>query len=555
MNRKIFKSIIAVAVAVLLGSLVVILASLYEYFGGVQEEQIKDELSLAAISVSEDGQAYLRQVSSGRYRLTWIDQTGDVLYDTRTDGESMENHGDRAEVQQAMTRGEGESTRYSSTLLQKTMYYAKRLEDGTVLRISVSRATVGVLVLGMIQPILLVLILALVLSALLAGRLSKRIVEPLNRLDLEHPLDNNVYEELSPLLTRIHAQRREIDRQTRDLKQRQGEFNQITDSMREGLVLLNGSNAILSINPAARAIFHADADCIGRDFLTVERHTDLSAAIRSAVESGHSQLRAERSGRIYQFDLSRIDSGGDALGIVLLAFDVTEQAEAERMRREFTANVSHELKTPLQSIIGSAELLETGLAKPEDRPRFLSRIHQEAERLVALINDIIRLSQLDEGGQLSAEPVDLQDLSLETVRSLTELAAGRNVTLTAVGTTAPMTGVRRLLAETVYNLCENAVKYNVPGGSVTVVTGETAQDVTLTVRDTGIGIPAAEQSRIFERFYRVDKSHSRAIGGTGLGLSIVKHAVAYHHGAIHLESEPGKGTVITVTLPKERPAD
>ena len=555
MNRKIFKSIIAVAVAVLLASLVVILASLYEYFGGVQEEQIKDELSLAAISVSEDGQAYLRQVSSGRYRLTWIDQTGDVLYDTRTDGESMENHGDRAEVQQAMTRGEGESTRYSSTLLQKTMYYAKRLEDGTVLRISVSRATVGVLVLGMIQPILLVLILALVLSALLAGRLSKRIVEPLNRLDLEHPLDNNVYEELSPLLTRIHAQRREIDRQTRDLKQRQGEFNQITDSMREGLVLLNGSNAILSINPAARAIFHADADCIGRDFLTVERHTDLSAAIRSAVESGHSQLRAERSGRIYQFDLSRIDSGGDALGIVLLAFDVTEQAEAERMRREFTANVSHELKTPLQSIIGSAELLETGLAKPEDRPRFLSRIHQEAERLVALINDIIRLSQLDEGGQLSAEPVDLQDLSLETVRSLTELAAGRNVTLTAVGTTAPMTGVRRLLAETVYNLCENAVKYNVPGGSVTVETGETAQDVTLTVRDTGIGIPAAEQSRIFERFYRVDKSHSRAIGGTGLGLSIVKHAVAYHHGAIHLESEPGKGTVITVTLPKERPAD
>ena len=225
------------------------------------------------------------------------------------------------------------------------------------------------------------------------------------------------------------------------------------------------------------------------------------------------------------------------------------------MRREFTANVSHELKTPLQSIIGSAELLETGLAKPEDRPRFLSRIHQEAERLVVLINDIIRLSQLDEGGQLPAEPVDLQDLALETVRSLTELAAGRNVTLTAAGTAAPMTGVRRLLAETVYNLCENAVKYNVPGGSVTVETGETAQDVTLTVRDTGIGIPAAEQSRVFERFYRVDKSHSRAIGGTGLGLSIVKHAVAYHHGDIHLESEPGKGTVVTVTLPKERPAE
>ena len=555
MTGRIFRSTLAASLTVLLASLLVITGCLYSYFGTVQERQLREELSFAAAAVEADGDDYLARLRSTASRLTWVAADGTVLYDTQADAAAMENHAGRQAIREALTGGSGSSVRYSSTLTEKTVYQAMRLTDGSVLRISGSQKTAWMLVLGMLHAVIVVVLLALGLSALLAGQAARRVVEPLNRLDLEHPLDNNVYEELSPLLTRIHAQRREIDRQTRDLKQRQDEFNQITDSMREGLVLLNGSNAILSINPAARAIFHADADCIGRDFLTVERHTDLSTAIRSAVESGHSQLRAERSGRIYQFDLSRIDSGGDALGIVLLAFDVTEQAEAERMRREFTANVSHELKTPLQSIIGSAELLETGLAKPEDRPRFLSRIHQEAERLVTLINDIIRLSQLDEGGQLSAELVDLQDLALETVRSLTELAAGRNVTLTAVGTTAPMTGVRRLLAETVYNLCENAVKYNVPGGSVTVETGETAQDVTLTVRDTGIGIPAAEQSRVFERFYRVDKSHSRAIGGTGLGLSIVKHAVAYHHGAIHLESEPGKGTVITVTLPKERPAD
>ena len=518
---------------------------------------VREEAQYICLAMDEYGDSFLTKklqtVSSSR--VTLIRKDGTVLYDSEASPKKLANHSDRPEFIQAEKNGKSESIRYSETFAKKTFYYAVKLDDGNVLRVGKTVDSIYSTWISSLAVLGLLMLLVLILEFVFAQRQTRELIRPVNDLDLEHPLDNNVYEELSPLLTRIHAQRREINRQTRDLKQRQDEFTQITGNMREGLVLLNGSNAILSINPAARAIFHADADCIGRDFLTVERHTDLSAAIRSAVESGHSQLRAERSGRIYQFDLSRIDSGGDALGIVLLAFDVTEQAEAERMRREFTANVSHELKTPLQSIIGSAELLETGLAKPEDRPRFLSRIHQEAERLVTLINDIIRLSQLDEGGQLSAELVDLQDLALETVRSLTELAAGRNVTLTAVGTTAPMTGVRRLLAETVYNLCENAVKYNVPGGSVTVETGETAQDVTLTVRDTGIGIPAAEQSRVFERFYRVDKSHSRAIGGTGLGLSIVKHAVAYHHGAIHLESEPGKGTVITVTLPKERPAD
>ena len=553
MTSKIFRSTLAASLTVLLAALLVITGCLYGYFGTVQARQLRTELNLAAAAVETGGRDYLARVGTSADRLTWVAADGTVLYDTQADAASMENHAGRQEIREALTGGSGSSIRYSSTLTEKTVYQAVRLTDGTVLRISGSQKTAWMLALGMLHAILVVALLAVGLSALLAGRAARRVVEPLNQLDLEHPLENNVYEELSPLLTRIHGQRREIQRQTQDLKRRQDEFDQITNSMREGLVLLNGSNAILSINPAARAIFCAEDGCLGRDFLTVERHPDMSAAIRGAVENGHSQLRAERNGREYQFDLSRIDSGGDALGTVLLAFDVTEQAEAERMRREFTANVSHELKTPLQSIIGSAELLETGLAKPEDQPRFLSRIHQEAERLVSLINDILRLSQLDEGGQLPMEPVELQSLAQETAQSLADLAAARNVTVSVTGTAAPMTGVRRLLAEIVRNLCENGVKYNVPGGSVTVETRETDRDVTLTVRDSGIGIPAAEQGRVFERFYRVDKSHSRAIGGTGLGLSIVKHAVAYHHGTIHLESQMGKGTVITVTLPRTPP--
>ena len=549
MNRKIFKSIIAVAVAVLLGSLVVILASLYEYFGGVQEEQIKDELSLAAISVSEDGQAYLRQVSSGRYRLTWIDQTGDVLYDTRTDGESMENHGDRAEVQQAMTRGEGESTRYSSTLLQKTMYYAKRLEDGTVLRISVSRATVGVLVLGMIQPILLVLILALVLSALLAGRLSKRIVEPLNRLDLEHPLDNDSYEELSPLLNRINRQHKQISAQMKELRRRTDEFDQITGSMREGLVLLDNSEKILHLNPAACSLFGTDSTCVGQDFLTVERSREVSEAIRQAMEQGHSEIRSHREGKTYQFDMTRIDSQGDVVGTVILAFDITDRESGERLRREFTANVSHELKTPLQGIIGSAELIENGLVKPEDMPRFIGHIRSEAQRMVTLIGDIIRLSQLDEGVEMPKERVDLLAVAGQAAKDLESAAEKRHIAVTVEGQNTVVPGVRQLLYEVLYNLCDNAIKYNVEGGSVTMTVENRGEKGVVTVADTGIGIEPEDQGRIFERFFRVDKSHSKASGGTGLGLSIVKHAVQYHRGEIRLHSQPGQGTQIQVLLP------
>ncbi len=549
MTKKIFQSILLVAGCVLLASLLIIMGFLYDYFGGVEENQLRDELNLAAAAVEDGGTDYLSRLTADRCRLTWIAADGSVLYDTRTDAESLENHASRAEVSQALTTGTGESTRYSSTLMEKTMYYAQRLDDGTVLRISISRATVGMIAVGMIQPLLIVLIVALILSGLLARRLSRRIVDPLNSLDLEHPLDNDAYEELSPLLKRIHRQHVEIQTQLRELREKTDEFTQITGSMREGLILLDEHGSILSINAAAQMLFGADAQCVGRDFLTVERSHEISAAIQAAVTDGHSEVRAERAGRVYQFDISRITSNGKLLGTVILAFDITEQEFAERNRREFTANVSHELKTPLQGIIGSAELIENGMVKPDDLPRFVGHIHAEAARLVTLIDDIIRLSQLDEGDAMPTEPVDLLAVSQEAAENLHDAAAARDVTVSVTGQPSVIPGVRRLLYEVVYNLCDNAIKYNRGGGRVDVTVAADAGGSSITVADTGIGIAPEHQSRVFERFYRVDKSHSKASGGTGLGLSIVKHAVQYHHGRIELESTPGTGTTIRVVFP------
>ena len=546
MTKKIFRSILAVAGTVLLASLLVIMGCLYEYFGSVEKKQLHDELALAAAAVEANGTDYLEKLSSGHYRLTWIAPDGAVIFDTETDAESLENHADREEVKRAFEYGEGESSRYSSTLLQKTMYSAQKLSDGSVLRISISRATAGVLLVGMIQPILVVLIVALILSGVLAKSLSRRIVRPLNELDLEHPLENDAYEELAPLLGRINRQHRQIDEQMDELQRQQTEFSQITGSMREGLVLLDEKERVLSINPAAEKLFGADKSCIGQDFLTIDRSHDVSLAIQDAMEEGHSEARVERGGRIWQFDVSRI---GAAVGAVLLAFDITERETAEQTRREFTANVSHELKTPLQGIIGSAELLENGLVKPEDTQRFIGNIRKEATRLVNLIEDVIRLSHLDEGVEMPKEDVDILDIAEEIAESLRLAAEEKKVTMQVSGQHYTVPGVRGLVFEIVQNLCSNAVKYNVEGGRVDVTVAKRGSSVVLTVADTGIGIPREHQSRVFERFYRVDKSHSRASGGTGLGLSIVKHAAQYHNADIQLESTPGKGTTIRVAFP------
>lgn len=549
MTRRIFRSTLLVGVVVLLAALALVVGVLYSYFGRVQESQLRDELSLAAVGVTQSGEDYLRQLESDQYRITWVAADGSVLYDTQADASAMENHAQRQEVRQALAYGEGESSRYSSTLLQKTVYYAKLLPDGTVLRLSSVRVTAGVLMLNMLQPLLLLVIAVLILSGVLAGRLAKRITEPLNRLDLENPLENDTYEELAPLLRRMEHQRRQIDRQMDELKQRAEEFQQITGSMNEGLVLLDENGAILSINPAAQRLLGTDNACVGQDILTVDRDVSLGDGLRTAAQEGHSEFRGRRGGREYQFDISRIQTEGRTAGTVLLVFDVTERAFAEQNRREFTANVSHELKTPLQGIIGSAELLENGMVKQEDVPRFVGHIRSEAQRLVTLIGDIIRLSQLDEGEPMPTETVDLLEVTREAAENLQTAAAARDVTVTVEGQPAELEGVRRLLYEIVYNLCDNAIKYNVTGGRVDLSVSCTGGTAAVMVRDTGIGIPADQQDRVFERFYRVDKSHSKASGGTGLGLSIVKHAVQYHHGVIELKSELGKGTEIRVTFP------
>ncbi len=551
MRKKIFQAMMAAAGSVLLASLIIILGCLYDYFDGLQEKQMQDELTLAAAAIEESGQAYLDDLNleSKTFRLTWIDAQGNVLYDTKADGSSMENHADREEFQQAIKNGFGESSRYSSTLMEKTLYRAQRLADGSVLRISVSRATSGVLVLGMLQPILLVLIVALVLSALLSKRIARWVVAPLENLDLEHPLENDTYEELAPLLGRINQQRRQIDLQLAGLQRRNDEFAQITGSMKEGLILLNEKNQILSINPMAQRLFETDESCVGEDFLAVERSPEVSAAIQTALQSGYCELQLARGEHIYQLDISAISSGGAVIGAVILVFDVTENARAEQSRREFTANVSHELKTPLQSIMGSAELIENGLVAAQDMPRFVGHIRTEAARLVSLIEDIIRLSQLDEGGELPFEVCDLAEIARETTDSLADAAEQRKISLTFSGEPLGLCSVKRLLSEICYNLCDNAIKYNREGGQVMVSVSRVGEEAVLAVKDTGIGIPPEHQERVFERFYRVDKSHSKESGGTGLGLSIVKHAVQDLGGHLALSSTPGEGTEIKVYLP------
>ena len=546
MTSKILKSILSVATAVLLASLVIITGVLYRYFGDVQESQLKDELSLAASAVEQLGEDYLAGLDYDRYRLTWVDADGNVVFDSHADKSAMENHADREEIKEALAYGTGSSMRQSSTLTEQTIYEATRLEDGSVLRISVSRATAFVLVLGMVQPIAIVLVIAIILSALLASRMAKRIVEPLNRLNLEKPMENDAYEELAPLLRRIHSQHKEIEYQMWTLQQKQDEFEQITDNMKEALILLDSNGRIISINPAAKKLFGINTDCVGEDFLTIDRKQDVRQAINEVKDKGQSFFYTKKNGRNYQFDLSRIDADGKIHGIVILAFDITEQVNAEKHRQEFTANVSHELKTPLQTIIGSAELMELGIVKEEDTPRFIKSIRQEAARLVTLIDDIIRLSQLDEGTEMPKENVSLLELAREVTETLSDAAKLKGVSLEVCGDDGVISGVRRLLYEVVYNLCDNAIKYNKQGGYVKVSVSENADNVQISVSDNGIGIAPEHQDKIFERFYRVDKSHSKQSGGTGLGLSIVKHAVQYHHGKITVDSDLDKGTDISI---------
>ncbi|MGN0557970.1 MAG: ATP-binding protein [Acutalibacteraceae bacterium] len=548
MTKKIFRSILIVAMTVLITSILIATSFLYDYFKKSQVGQLKEELSFAAANVDRYGSKYFDSFDSDVFRFTLVAKDGSVLYDSQAKPEEMENHLEREEIKEAVENGSGSSDRYSSTLTEKTFYEAIRLKNGDILRISVSQVTIGALILGLLPAIVAIILIAIIVAMVLSDKMAKSIIKPLEKLDLENPAENETYEELTPILAKINKQKQQIAKQMKKLRRKSDEFQQITASMKEGLVLLDKKGCVLSMNTAAEKLFCIDAPTVGSDFLTVDRSVSMSTAIKKALNGKHSEFKEERNGSEYQFIINSTESDNITTGVVILCLDVTETAYAERNRREFTANVSHELKTPLQSIIGSAGLLENGLVKPEDTGRFVGNIKSEAQRLVSLINDIIRLSQLDEDKKPDFESVDLYEVASEAVQVLSPIADKSNVKINLNGSSCTINGIRRYLYEIIYNLCDNAVRYNRDGGEVNIDIKKEEQGAVLTVSDNGIGIPLEHQSRIFERFYRVDKSHSRETGGTGLGLSIVKHAVACHNGIIRLDSTPNKGTTITVTF-------
>ena len=551
MLKRIFRSICLVALCVFLASVTLFMGVLYEHFTGVQRRQLRIQTNLAAQGVSHEGIRYFDGLSTEDYRITWISDGGTVLFDSKSDISEMENHLEREEIKQAFSKGTGESTRISATLLERSIYCARRLPDGTVLRLSVAQYTMLTLILGMLQPTCIIFIATLALSFALAFRLSQKIVKPLNELNLDKPFQNDGYDELAPLLRRIASQQRQIQAQEETLQQKQSEFETVTTGMAEGLVLLNAKKIILSMNPAAMRLFDTDASCIGRYLQSVNRSLELQELLWKAEVGKHAGMLLELKGGSYQLEASPVFSDGLVLGIVLLMLDVTEKEKNEQMRREFTANVSHELKTPLHTISGSAELMANGMVKSTDIPQFSNMIYTEAQRMIRLVDDIIRLSRLDEGADdMKPEKVNLYELADTIIQSLSQEAKALGIRMDLSGEVVSVYGIRQLLSGIIYNLCDNAIKYNRENGSVSVTVKKEEDAVLLSVADTGIGIPEEHQERIFERFYRVDKSHSKEIGGTGLGLSIVKHAAKLHHAEIEVKSIVESGTTVTVRFTK-----
>lgn len=550
MTKKIFRSIFFATFVGLIVSFVLTMGALYQYFGGLSERQLRNQLDLAAQGVELEGNFYFEGLDSENYRITWIDSDGTVIYDNEADPDQMGNHANREEFIEAKNTGYGESVRYSDTMTTRLVYEAKELSDGSVLRMSITQYSVFMLVLGLVQPLAVAVGLALAFSAFMAMRLAKRIVRPLNEIDLDHPLENVGYEEISPLLHRIDAQQDELAERSGELGQKQKELDTILENMAEGMILLKRNGKILAINKAASDLLDTDRSAVGRPILTISRNLDLENVIEKAYTGERAEKVITFHGGSYQVSASPVSQRGDVIGVAVIMYDVTEHEQAEQMRREFSGNVSHELKTPLHSISGYAELMKDGLVKPEDVRPFAGKIYKEAQRAIQLVADIISLSHLDEGAEdMKREKVDLYaEANAAVCRLLTE-AKNAHVTLTIGGSHAEMIGVPDLLETITYNLCNNAIRYNKPGGMVHVEVRAEDGKAILDVRDNGIGIPKKDQKRIFERFYRVDKSRSRAVGGTGLGLSIVKHAVMIHHGQIDLQSAENAGTHITVTFP------
>ena len=551
MTKKIFKSIMFVCALVLAVGLAAVMGILYSNFDGQMRKELSKEAAYLAYGVEQQGVDYLKNIKDKSARITYIDQDGTVLFDNEADVSEMKNHSDRTEFQKAEKYGAGESSRYSDTLSEKTIYYALRLKDGTVLRVSGTQDSVLALVENLIFPLCGLLCLMLILSGIMASAISKRIVKPINELDLESPEENRIYEELSPLLSKIHRQNREIQNQLELAKQQQEEFALITENMQEGLIVIDKYTMILSANSSAWNLFHIDRVCQGESVYCLDREEEFRHAIEQVLSGEHTELVLKLNGSDIQLIANPVIRDKKTEGAVVLLVNVTEKLERESLRREFSANVSHELKTPLTSISGFAEIMQGGLVKNEDIPKFAGRIYKESQRLLQLVEDVIQISQLDEEKTSYVwEPVDVYQVCKNAFESLKEKAKSLNVHLYICGERMKMEAVRTLLEEAIYNVCDNAIKYNRNDGSVSVFLTQTAQEIQIVVKDTGVGIPKEDQDRVFERFYRVDKSHSKEIGGTGLGLSIVKHAVGALKGSVMLRSEEGNGTEICMKFPK-----
>jgi two-component system phosphate regulon sensor histidine kinase PhoR len=554
-SRKIFRSIFWTSILVLFVTIGLIFGILYDYMGNVSNKQLISQLNLAVQGVEDNGTDYLDSVRKDDLRITWIDSDGTVLYDSVSDPRTMSNHKNREEVKEALNSvsGYGESTRYSNTLTERMLYAAKRLSDGTVLRVSITQNSVLTILLGMIQPAVVILILLGIFALFLSSRLAKKIVQPLNQLDLEHPLENEKYDELSPLLRRIASQQAELRDKELDLKQKQRELDTILGNMSEGMIILRRDGRVVSLNQAAKEILDIQDYKDGENLLQICRNLDLVNLIESAMEGTEAERLLNIHERNYQINVAPITRDGDSavIGVAVMMYDVTDREMAESMRREFTANVSHELKTPLHAISGYAELMMNRMIDEDAVPDCAGRIYQETQRMIRLVQDIISLSHLDEGaGDIDWEETDLYDLAKTSVEQYVEEAGKKGIGLHLSGEKAVLRGKKPLLQTMVSNLIDNAIKYTQEGGKVHVDVKSDDKDICLTVEDNGIGIPEADQKRIFERFYRVDKSHSKEIGGTGLGLSIVKHAVMIHGGKIDVQSRPGEGSTFIVTLPK-----
>lgn len=556
MTKKIFKSTVLVSAMILILGSALVMGILYRYFGKQLNGELEKEASYLAYGLEQSGVNYLEHLKQKDARITYIDASGNVLYDSQADISSMENHSDRKEFEEAVQKGHGYAERMSSTLSEKTVYYARKLTDGTVIRVAVVHSSILALMLQLLPSVIGVAIVMLILAGIAAARISAKIVKPINTLDLDHPEDNQIYEEVGPLLSRIHKQNCQIQMQLETARRNQEEFQIITENMQEGILVIDAYTMILSGNSSVWRMFQLREPKIGDSVYSLDRNEDFRKVIEDVLKGQHGSAMLQLDGEYVQLIANPVSRDDRVAGAVLLLVNETEKVERENLRREFSANVSHELKTPLTSISGFAEIIQDGIVQGEDIQKFAGRIYREAQRLIQLVEDTIKISQLDEGeNPYEWEKVDAYAVVKNVCGNLRNIAAKKNVHLFIDGEKLIFCTVKPILEEVIYNLCDNGIKYNREDGTVSIHLQELKDSVEIRVKDNGIGIPREDCSRVFERFYRVDKSHSKAIGGTGLGLSIVKHGVTFLGGTLKMLSEEGKGTEIIMTFPKERKSD